>query len=394
MVTHKAKNKARLEARRRALDKIYYDESNPGSLGGRERLYKAAKEKGIKLKRSDVADYLIKQDAYTLHKPVRKHFSRSKTIVSDIDQQWQADLADMVDVVRDNDRFRYLLTVIDCFSKYAWAIPLKKKDSLTTVEAFKQLFRESKPRVPQRLQTDKGKEFLNTPVQNYLKNKNVHHFVTQNETKAAMVERFNRTLKIRMWRYFTANNTQRYIDVLPSLLSAYNNSVHRTIGMKPVDVTQKDVKRIWHKVYGDTFAGPAIKEKKDAKVGSTIRISKTKNLFDKGYLANFTDELFKITDILKHRHPHTVYKAEDTMGEEIAGTFYDKEFQVIDPKRASESFVIEKILKKDTKQGVPSTFVKWKGHPAKYNSWIPDTELKKLKLRNVSRNKLFLSVCP
>ena len=123
-------------------------------------------------------------------------------MVGSIDKQWQADLADMQCLSKNNDGYKYLLTVIDCFSKYAWAIPIKEKSAASLLKAFKHLFeKQAFPRKPNRLQTDKGKEFVNKQVQAYLKEQAIRHFASESDQKAAMVERFNRTLKGRMWKY-------------------------------------------------------------------------------------------------------------------------------------------------------------------------------------------------
>ena len=148
-------------------------------------------------------------------------------------------MADLSDLSEENDGNRYLLTVIDCFSKYAWAVPIKRKDAKTLEQAFNHLFCIAEPRVPERLQTDKGLEFYNPRVKRLLARKNIKLFSTHSDTKASIVERFNRTLKTRMFQYFTAKKTNRYMNVLGYLLHSYNNSVHRTIGMKPADVEPK-----------------------------------------------------------------------------------------------------------------------------------------------------------
>ena len=158
------------------LDKIYYSVGEPGSYGGVKRLVEAAKAKGIKVSENLIKKYLSDQASYSLHKPARRHFSRNPTVVGGIDQQWQADLADMQAIAKENNGVHYILTVIDVFSKFAWAIPVKNKGSKEMFEGFKTLLNKSKPRKPQKLQTDEGKEFLNSEVQKLLKSEGIHHF--------------------------------------------------------------------------------------------------------------------------------------------------------------------------------------------------------------------------
>lgn len=125
-------------------------------------------------------------------------------MVSGIDDQWQADLVDVRALSRYNRGFQFLLTCIDIFSKYAWVIPLKNKTGISLTKAFKQILKSG--RRPLKLQTDKGSEFFNRNVKQFLEQHHIHLFATHDETKASIVERFNRTFKEKMWKYFTAKN--------------------------------------------------------------------------------------------------------------------------------------------------------------------------------------------
>ena len=139
------------------LSKIYYNPSHPGSFGGINTL---KRQVGKKVSGKELKNWLTKQDTYTLHKPVRHHFKRQRILVSDIDEQWEADLVDLSALSKHNKNFRYLLTVIDTLSKYAWAIPLKTKTGKELVFAFSKIIKTSK-RKPEKLRTDKGGEFVN-----------------------------------------------------------------------------------------------------------------------------------------------------------------------------------------------------------------------------------------
>ena len=141
------------------------------------------------------------------------------------------------------------------------------------MDAFDTVFKKD-GRVPERLQTDAGKEFLNKEFQRFLTSKNVLHFVTYNETKAQIVERFNRTLKNRMWRYFTFQNGRRYVKILPALVEGYNKAYHRSIGTAPERVTQINAQEIWHRLYGKDFVKRSTRVRFKFKVGDEVRISK------------------------------------------------------------------------------------------------------------------------
>ena len=187
-----------------------YNQKLVGSYGGVAALRRVVPDR-------DVERWLSEQDTYTLHKPVGRRFKRRCVVVGGPNQQWQADLVDVSRLKKTNDGTTFLLTVIDVFSKRAWCIPLNNKSAVSLVAAFAPLLGK---KAPITLQTDKGSEFLNRALQKLLKEYGVHHFATHNEeTKAGIVERFNRTLKTQMWRYFTNIQSVRYIDVLQQHVS-------------------------------------------------------------------------------------------------------------------------------------------------------------------------------
>jgi len=189
----------------------YHDPRAPGSLGGVGRFARAHQ---IPLKK---AQRVLQRDwAYTLHKPRRRRFPTLPVIVGGLDDQWVADLVEVQPLAKYNRGIRYLLTVLDILSKYAWVQPLKAKTRVALVKSFNKILKQG--RQPNRLQTDRGTEFYNRTFQRWLKDQGVNHFSTEGDAKAAVVERFNRTLKERLYRYFTAANTLRFDDALPQLV--------------------------------------------------------------------------------------------------------------------------------------------------------------------------------
>ena len=353
------------------LSSVYYDPKRPGGFGGAERLYEDVKKEGrFALSRKEIREWLMKQDAYTMHKPMRRHFKRNRVIVGGIDQQWQMDLADMQSMQKFNDGYRYLLVCIDVFSKYAWVVPLKNKTGPTLIEAFKVILTSG--RKPEKIMTDQGTEFLNKHFRALMKEEDIELYNTYNETKASIVERLIRTLKTKMWRYFTAKKTMRYVDMLPDLVYSYNHSVHRSIKTKPVDVTAENEKKVWHTLYDDHNVVKNVKYK--FKIGDQVRISKMKRTFEKGYLSNFSNEIFTISKQIPRDPP--VYKLKDLDGEELKGTFYEKELQKI--IKEDDVYEIEKILKKRGRGNNVHYLVKWLGYPNKFNSWVPASEINKI----------------
>ena len=303
----------------KTLSSIYLDPSHPASFGGLDAVYRALKEKGNnKISRKQVQDWLSQQDVYTLHKPARRHYKRSRVIVPGINAQFQADLCDVQNLSRHNKGYKYLLTCIDIFSKYGWVVPLKTKQGKELVNSFQTIL--SSGRKPLKLQTDQGTEFLNRVFQKFLRDNNIDFFTVNSGLKASMVERFNRTFKNKMYKYFTAKNTLSYIDVLPQLVSSYNNTYHLSIKMKPTQVTKANESKVWDKLYG----GDAQKQVHfKFQVGDRVRISKVKRMFEKSYLPNFTEEMFTVYKRFAHQVP--VYKLKDDAGEILDAKFYEAE---------------------------------------------------------------------
>ena len=213
-------------------------------------------------------------------------------------QQWQADLVDVSNLKKDNDGITFLLTVIDVFSQWACCISLKNKSASLLVAAFTELLSNIKPVT---LQTDKGLEFLNRSFQALLKENGVYHFSTHNEeTKASIVERFNRTLKTRMWRYFTKHQTVRYLEKLRDFVWPYNNTYHRSLGMAPSMLNEMNQEAVWQRLYGRDGGG-----KPKFVVGDHVRISKTKRQFKKGTWLTGPKNCSLSPPVIALTHPYT-----------------------------------------------------------------------------------------
>lgn len=359
---------------KRFMKKVYYDPSHPGSFGGVERLRKSVQDETCeRVGVENVKDFLSEQDAYTLHKPARVHFIRNRVFVPRPLNQFQADLCDMQALSEYNDGYNYLLTVIDVFSKKAYVRALKRKTAVEVVKAFESIFEESQ--TPVKIQTDAGKEFFNKAFKVLMKKHNIVHFSTASDLKASVIERFNRTLKSRMWRYFTANNTMRYIDVLQDLLKSYNHSYHSSIKMKPMQVTSENAFQVFQNLYGTSSATQRSELKMNFKKGDQVRISKVRGVFDKKYEQSFTGEVFTVHECIPREPP--VYKLKDYDGEIIQGSFYEAELQKVKMCK-DKVYAVEEILKRRTVRGEEQAFVRWKNWPEKFNSWIKVSALKNI----------------
>lgn len=367
------------------LKRIYYDISNPASFGSPRKLYNAAKRKLPDISLADVKRWLSAQVCYTLHKPAIRKFKRAKVIACRIDEYWMADLTDMSNEAKYNDGYRYLLCVIDVLSKFAWVKPIKNKSSQSVLKAFKEILSQTLQRIPEKLQTDKGKEFNNPAFRNYLKSKGIRYFTSENEDiKCSVVERFIRTLKTKLFKYFTAYGTKRYLHILDDAVAAYNNTHHRTIKMKPSEVNVFNEKVAFQNLTDgcSTMKEYLIREMQNnpqqhsavrLEPNANVRISKHAGPFKRGFLTNWTDEVFRVRHSFPDK-PIPVHEIKDESDEPIKGRFYPQELQKIEISDKS-LFRIEKILRKRKRGTIVEVFVKWLGYPERYNSWIPATDV-------------------
>ena len=255
------------------------------------------------------------------HKPIIKKFKKRKAYSSFRDNIWGVDLADMESLSRYNKGIKYLLFAIDLFSKYAWVIPIKDKKGTSIVNAFKKILSDSN-RKRNKIWVDQGSGFYNKSFKDFLKINNIEIYSTYHEGKSVVAERFIRNLKNKIFKYMTAISKYGYFDVLDDIVDKYNNTVHKTIKVKPIEV-RKDY-------YAEYNEDQSSKRKCKFKVGAFVRISKYKNIFAKEYTLNSSEEVFVIHKI-KNTVPWT-YAISDLNGEKIIGCFYEKELEKTNKK--------------------------------------------------------------
>ena len=174
------------------------------------------------------------QLADEIHKLIIRKVKKRKVYSSFRDNIWWEDLADMQSLSKYNKGIKYWLCAIDLFSKYAWVIPVKDKKGTSIVNAFQKII--TKGRKPNKIWVDQGSEFYNQSFKDFLKINNIEMYSTYNEGKSVVAERFIRTLKNKIFKHMTAISKNVYFDVLDDIVNKYNNTVHRTTKMKPIDV--------------------------------------------------------------------------------------------------------------------------------------------------------------
>ena len=254
-----------------------------------------------------------------------------------------------------NKGFRILLCVIDTYSKYAWGFPLKNKNGVSVVNALQNFLKES-ARKPHKIWLYKGPEFCNSHFKKWLKDNGIEMYSTHNEGKSIFSERFIRTIKSKIYKRMTSISKYVYIDKLDDTVHEYNNTYHRTVKIKPIDVKDN--------TYID-FGKEVNDNDPKFKVGDHVKISKYKYIFAKGYTPTWSEEIFVIKEI-KNTVPWT-YVINYLNGQEIIGKFYEEELQKID----QQEFRIEKVIKKKGDK----FYVKWKGYDNSFNSWIDKKDL-------------------
>ncbi|XP_072764651.1 uncharacterized protein [Anoplolepis gracilipes] len=251
-------------------------------------------------------------------------------------------------------------------------------DRYCVIRAFERIYSRSNGRLPVCLQTDKAKEFIARPVQKFLKEKDIRFRVTRNpDIKAAIVERFNKTLKERMWRYFRHKNTRRYINVLQDIVHAYNHTRHSSIKMQPVVVTRENARIARENITLRWKNEKCEKQKAKYRVGELVRISRAKVTFEKGYEAKWSEEIFRIHRVFDWRKPR-VYELSDLAGEVIDGIFYEQELALVEKNLQEEEFIVDRVIKSRGRGDNKQLLVSWRGYPSKFDSWIPALSLTNL----------------
>lgn len=297
-----------------------------------------------------------------LHKQARVNFPRRYVELKSVTDLYQADLVEMIPFSKINKGFKYIMTVINCFTKYAFAVPLKTKTAneiVINLEPILKMF------PMKNFQTDQGTEWFNSKVKSLLEKHSVNHYATFSDKKASIIERFNRTLKNKMWKMFSEQGNYKWLDLLPLLMDGYNHSVHRTTGLKPVDVNKSNEKNVLLRIIKNRKKH--ITKKPKFNIGDRVRISRVKKVFAKGYIPRWSNELFTVWRV-QPTDPVT-YLLKDGKGEVIQGGFYQQE---LSKTKVNDVYLVEKILKKKGNK----IFVRWLGHDKSHDSWINQNDLR------------------
>ena len=232
-------------------------------------------------------------------KPPKKNYPTNKMNYNHIDEIWSIDLADFSDYKTSNNKgYRYIFIIIDNFSKYLWAIPLKNKNSQTITNESSNILTESK-RKPNKIESDRGSEFYNSIFQNFLKNKNIHHYSRFTDKGPSIAERVIRTVRNLLKKPVFEKGKADWLSELPSVIKKYNNTIHHSTKMTPIQASKK----INEKLVLSNLRDDRVKQQPKFKLGDLVRTADIKRVFSKGDSTNYSYKLYTITEVIHDTIP-------------------------------------------------------------------------------------------
>ena len=394
------------------LKKIYYDPKNPASYSGVATLREAAQNAGFtKASWGNIRKWLSKQEVYTLFKQARRKFKQNEVPAVGIDYQFEMDLADMGSYAEENKGFKFILAVMDTFSRFGWTRAIKSKSAEEVSKAMASMLNEGRKSSIAR--SDKGGEFRSKKMTKVLDDAGVKQIFAQNSQKASSIERFIKTIKGRIVKDMYQRQNREWLSRLDDITRGYNARVHSSTGQAPKDITKSNEDRsrlVQYLKKRERLHGvsPKIENKKVGKIedgtednkkittsrsklsskrrnkrrlkfktDDIVRISYLKDKFSRQYDEQNSHELFKVVRGF-FRDDIPVYKIKDWLGEPIVGTFYQPELTLA-AEPENDSYKIDKILKSKTVGKKKQYFVSYLGWPKKYNSWVNAKDVSNIK---------------
>jgi hypothetical protein len=293
---------------------------------------------------------------------------------------------DMKKYQKLNEGHRCILVAIDCLSRYAWIRALRNKESNVVAAAFADILESMTQSKPHVIHSDAGREFTGRPFQQLLRDNNIRFFTSQSNFKAAIVERFIRTLKERFARFFRARNGTRWYDCLREFQDMYNNTPHRSLmGLTPKEAASNPVllSIIWQEEEERGEPKPP-----KFQVGDLVRTQLWKGLLDKGHTDRWSLEIYRVSRILRQHNPF-MYLLEDSLTEEpLQGAFNSAELQKVELP-ADEATVFEQVVSIDrTNPRDWHYLVRWQDRPPYALQWLAESGMTpevRRNLRNVHR---------
>lgn len=351
------------------IESSYRNPESVAAYSGHEKLFREAHRRDPQVSRNDVTNFLEGNTTYTLHRRRKLKFKRKRTIPAGFFSHMQVDLMDMQKLARENDNYTFVLVAVEVLSRQLYAIPVKNKSAQEMIKAFDRLFAMT-PALPLYVYSDRGGEFESREMRRYFSERDIQkHAAFVNTIKASLAERYIRTLKEKLYRYFSDHATLRWIEVLPKFVHSINASVAKSTGMRPCDVNFDNAPALWKKIYSVDLR-PHRSTRCYIKKGDAVRLAREKYRFEKGYLPTFSDEIMRVRRVITG-NPIT-YELEDQDGEPFLGQFYREELckTRID---ADTTYRIEQVLRERIRKGEKQLFVQFKG--VKRPRWINESDI-------------------
>lgn len=361
------------------LKDIYSKQASLAKRGSVQKLFKYARVLVDGLTLNEVRQFLSSQSTYTLHAKRKNKFKTPRVMCRSIDSHWFCDLISLSPHLwPDNDDYRYILSVVDCLSKFAYLRKIKRKTGQNVSEAFEDIFQKSR-RTPKKIVTDQGVEFLNKDVQGLLARKNIEHRIAVDVRKSSIVERFNQTILNIINRKITLESSKSFISNLKDIERAYNNSYHQTIKTTPFLARTKSDSTLMKTVYGNT-SRKTIRFKFE--VGQLCRISRSaKSIGPHAYEGTYSFEIYKILQCIPMDVP--TYRIVDLNDNEIIGLFIEPELILVLPPK-DHVYEVEKVLEHRTVNGHKMCKVRWAGWPETFDQWVSCAQVKSLNVAGTS----------
>ena len=349
---------------------------------------------------SDIVKALESVDAYTKHKEVKRPATFNPFYSYQRRTDFQADLIDVSGIKAANSFYAYLLVIIDVFTRKLWVMPLKTKSAASMVTALGHWLAEQNvdpgaaARVERRLYTDRGKEFVAQSVGKLLKEAGfVHNTSKRGLYKAAIAERVNKTLQVKIYRYLSHTGRLRYVDVLQDIIGGYNNTKHSTLEHKfsPEEADRPENEERVREIHGRRYYSimqkmERTRKKKKFKRGDIVRVTLAKGRKvgpeGRAYTPFFTDELFQVVAI-RRRMPVPKYSLRSLLSlRPVPGTFYANEIT----RHVSSLFKVDRVMKSKEEDGKTMKLVRLKGLHPKFETWVDESMIdpqKRVKLGRV-----------
>ena len=286
---------------------------------------------------------------------MRRHFKRPRVLAFSKNYQWDSDTANMVSYEKENDNYSYFAVFIDIFTRYLFTYPMKSLTGVEMVSVMQEILK-TQEKNPKNLRTDRGSEYLNKDVERFLAIEQIKHIFTYYEAKANYAERVIKTIKLKIFKYFTANETYRWIDELKNITYAYNNSNHRSTKMSPTEALVADNYVLWQNQYREIQRkknnqkqpSKGLKPKKfkrlNYNIGDRVKINFLKDKFDREYSQKWSTEIFTVID-RKFNQGFPMYTLKDYNNDIIKSDFYEAELQLAYIGEETE-YKIEKIIRR------------------------------------------------